>query len=971
MRRLWVRSVLIPLSLAACAASWAARPVAAQTSLDEGWKQPPVEAKLRAYWWWLNGNVDRQAITRDLEEMAAKGFGGAIITDAGGAEQRGNGRVPAGPAFASPEWRELFLHALREGERLGLELSLNIQSGWNLGGPTVAPEDSVKRVVFSEALAEGPGPSRIALPRPASDAAYYRDLFVLAFPLEVPEGEDPARLTEWRAKALHDALRFTGPNSWFLTHSSPDTRVLISDAPDQPGDPVIRLDQVVNLTAALRPDGTLAWQVPAGRWRVLRFAATLAEHCRVSTHSDGWSGYAIDPLDKGTFDRYWQAVVKPLLDAAGPLAGTSLRYLHTDSWEIDHFNWTPTFVEEFRARRGYDPLPYLPALTGRIVESRDVSTRFLSDYRKTLGDLAIDNHYRLFKGYAAEYGLGIHPESGGPHFTPIDAQRSLGFNDVPMSEFWAASTQHRVLDIARFFVKQPASAAHTCGRRYVAAEAFTTIGPHWQETLWDNLKPSFDLALTEGLNRVFWHAFVCSPLSMGVPGQQYFAGTHLNPLVTWWKHSRPFFDYINRSQWMLMQGRFVADVLYYYGDHVPNYAQLRANDPASLGAGYDYDVITEEALLSRVSVEDGWLVLPEGLRYRMLALPPHESVSLPVLRRVAELVRSGATLIGPRPRRCGSLTGYPACDAEVAGITGALWGGEIGRGRVLTGVTAREALTAAGIPPDFETRRSSPAADVHYIHRRVGEADIYFVANRSVQPETIDCTFRVDGKAPELWHPVSGERRWATAFTHADGRTTVPIAFDPYGSVFVLFRDKAADHPATGTPNARLYEPRQALPGPWTVSFDPAWGGPATVEFKELVSWTDRPEEGIRFYSGTATYRTTVTLPDALHGRRLALDLGELRELAEVRVNGRELGVVWSPPFRVDLGDALQPGRNTIEIDVVNFWPNRVIGDAGLPENRRRTRTNVRTLGRYTPLMRSGLMGPVQLVEAVDATRGQ
>ena len=967
MKTLPRRSVCIASCLAALVAYGTTRAAAEESTLDEGWSHPPNEAKLRAYWWWLNGNVDGEAITRDLEEMAAKGFGGAIVTDAGGAEQRDNGAVPAGPAFASPQWRELFLHALREADRLGLELSLNIQSGWNLGGPSVRPEDSVKRVVWSEALVAGPGPRRVTLPRPEGDPAWFRDLFVLAFPLEVPDGEDPARLTEWRAKALHEALRFSGPNGWFLTNSAPDTRALIEHAPDQPGDPDIRLDQVVDLTARMAEDGTLEWTVPPGQWRVLRFATTLAEHCRVSTHSDGGGGYAIDALDQGAFDRYWKEVVGPLLDAAGPLAGRSLRYLHTDSWEIDHFNWTPTLVEEFRARRGYDPVPYLPALTGRIVESRDVSTRFLNDYRKTLGDLAIDNHYRLFKEYAARYGLGIHPESGGPHFTPIDAQRSLGFNDVPMSEFWAASTQHRVLDIARFFVKQPASAAHTYGHRYVAAEGFTTIGPHWQETLWDNLKPAFDLASTEGLNRLVWHAFVCSPVSMGVPGQQYFAGTHLNPLVTWWSRSRPFFDYINRSQWMLMQGRFVADVLYYYGDHVPNYTQLRASDPTGLGAGYDYDVVTEEALLSRVRVEDGWLMLPDGMRYRLLALPPYETISLPVLRKVATLVEAGATVVGPRPLRSGSLTGYPGCDAEVTALTEALWGGETGGGHVLSGLTAREALQRAGVAPDFEAGGGSTAADLHYIHRRTDEAEIYFVANRSAQPETIDSTFRVDGKAPELWDPVSGETRRATTYRQAEGRTTVPIAFDPYGSVFVVFREKAADHPATGESNARSDRPLTRIAGPWTVSFDPVWGGPAEVPFPELVSWTDRPEEGIRHYSGTATYRTMLTVPDALRGRPLALDLGEVHELAEVRVNGRALGIAWSPPFRVDLGDALRPGDNAIEVDVVNFWPNRIIGDAGLPADERRTRTNVRNLRADTPLMRSGLIGPVRLVEVVES----
>jgi hypothetical protein len=382
-------------------------------------------------------------------------------------------------------------------------------------------------------------------------------------------------------------------------------------------------------------------------------------------------------------------------------------------------------------------------------------------------------------------------------------------------------------------------------------------------------------------------------------------------------------------------------------------------------------VVSEEALLSRVGVENGWLVLPDGVRYRLLVLPPYETISLPVLRKVAALVEAGATVIGPRPRRSGSLTGYPGCDAEVQTLADALFGEKTFKGRVFSGLTAREALQRDGVAPDFEAGGASAAADLHYIHRRTGEADIYFVANRSARPEAIDCTFRMDGKAPELWDPVSGKTRLATAYRQAGGRTTVPMAFDPYGSVFVVFRKSTADHPPTGAPNSRTYRARQDVPGPWTVSFDPVWGGPAEVAFPELVSWTDRPEEGIRHYSGTATYRTTATIPKALIGHDLALDLGEVHELAEVRVNGRTLGIVWSPPFRLALGDALRAGENTIEVDVVNFWANRVIGDAGLPESERRTRTNVRTLKADTPLMPSGLLGPVQLEEVVGSAPGK
>ena len=454
--------------------------------------------------------------------------------------------------------------------------------------------------------------------------------------------------------------------------------------------------------------------MPDGDWEILRFGCTLNDHCRVSTCSDGWEGYALDPFDAGAFRKYWDQVVEPLIADAGPLAGTALKYLHTDSWEVEVANWTPTLREEFRQRRGYDLVPFLPVIAGRIVDSRPISNRFLHDFRKTMGDLAVDNHYRLFSEGARRHNLLLHPESGGPHAVPVDSLRCLGMDDAPMSEFWAWSWRHRIGDTNRFFVKQPASAAHTYGRRLVLAEGFTTIGPHWQETLWDNLKPAFDQAACEGLNRLVWHAFVCSPAEMGLPGQQYFAGTHINPNSTWWDKSPAFLAYLNRCQYLLQQGTFVADAVSYYGDHVPNFAQLKRSDPAHVLPGYDYDVATEEVILTRTSVRDGRLVLPDGMSYRVLVLPDRPAISLPVLRKVKELVVAGATVIGPKPIQATGLQDYPACDAQVAELAGELWGentpaavGErrVGQGRVVWGKTAREVLITDGVLPDFEVHR--------------------------------------------------------------------------------------------------------------------------------------------------------------------------------------------------------------------------------------------------------------------------
>ena len=1074
---------------------------AESTSLEQDWDNPPIDARLRGYWWWLNGNVTKEAITRDLEEMKAKGWGGALICDAGGASQDKNDNVRHGPTFFTSEWRELFKHTLREADRLGLEMSLNIQSGWNLGGPLVTADDAAKKLVWSESRVTGPAQLVEKLPEPASLDGYYREAHVVAYRLKPadetksrfaglkscseqpgnslklladgdpktfwvsttgklrvgPSRERPAwvqfefatptsvdrltiqprpgygpracelqvsddgktyrsvktftaeekkdtavtfdaasgrlfRLTifssydplspkaprnvqiaelrlagkdgcwpeplaerrrpvqNWQEKAGHKPLHF----------SAPDTTPLLVDVPSEPGEEDAVAADVVDLTDRLDRDGTLRWDVPAGVWQVFRFGATIGNHSHVSTSSDEWKGFALDVLDAGAMNRYWDAILEPLLADAGPLAGRVLKYLHTDSWEVEPINWTSTLREEFRKRRGYDPLSYMPVLAGRIVDSRGASNRFLHDFRRTIGDLAIDNHYRIFRDRAHRHGLQIHPESGGPHAVPIDAQQCLGFNDVPMSEFWAWSWRHRIGDANRFFVKQPASAAHVYGHKLVAAEGFTTIGPHWQETVWDNLKPAFDKACCEGLNLLVWHAFVCSPADEGMPGIQYFAGTHFNPNTTWWSKSTPFIAYINRCQSMLQQGLFVADACYYYGDHVPNFARLKSHDPAHVLPGYDYDVVTEEAILKRMSIKDGRIVLPDGMSYRVLVLRDHTAISLPVLRKLKELIAAGATVVGPRPSQATSLSGYPQCDFEVRTIADSLWG----QGKVCVDKTAREVLLESGVRPDFEFSGGNDQTSVDYIHRRDGEAEIYFVANRNPVPETLVCTFRVIGKQPELWDAVTGQRRLAAAWEAKEGRTAIPLEFAPCGSVFVVFRATGAG-PAVAAKNFPEHKPLGELTGPWTVAFDPKWGGPASAGFDQLVSWTDRSEPGIKFFSGTATYHKRFDLPSQPRpieeGSRIFLDLGNLRELAEVRLNGRSLGIVWSPPFRVDITDAVKPAGNVLEVDVVNFWPNRIIGDDSLPPEQRLTKTNIRKLTKDTALMPSGLLGPVTL----------
>jgi alpha-L-rhamnosidase len=940
----------------------------APDALEAGFANPPAEARLRCYWWWLNGHTTQAAITRDLEEMKAKGYGGALLVDAGGAEQQGNRPVPAGPTFGSPEWRALFRHAVAEADRLHLELSFEIQSGWNLGGPGVKVEQASKILTWSRITPTGPRELHEVLAQPPANLGFYRDVAVLAYPLHHGTAMPKRPIRQLAIKSASVEAGF----------SMPDGSRFLEDIAAEAGEEDAALRDVRDLTDNLSADGAISWSVPQGEWEILRIGYT-ASGARVSTSSGAWQGLAIDHMDRTAFETYWRESVDPLLQDVRPYLGKALHYLATDSWELGGTNWTGRFRDEFRRRRGYDPLPYLPVVAGRILESRDASNRFLNDLRRTVGDLLISQHYTPFAEMAAKYGLGLHPESGGPHGAPIDALETLAVSTFPQTEFWARSATHRTTDADRFFVKEAASVAHTYGKTLVGAEGLTSIGPQWEESLWDDLKPSFDQAVCEGLNRLIWHTFTSSPKEEGVPGQEYFAGTHMNPNVTWWNEAGAFFGYINRTQFLLQQGLPVADVVVYYGEQVPNFAPLKSSDPAHVLPGYDYDSADEHVLVDRMTARGGRIVLPDGMSYRVLVLPQRDSISPAALRAVRKLVQGGATVIGPKPLRA---TGLGASDAEVRAIADELWDS----GRIRAGLTARAALEAAGVLPDF----SGPAS-LDFIHRRAGETEIYFIRNSKPEWIDADVTLRAAGNAPELWHPDTGRTESQAVYNQtADGRTEVPLRLEPNGSVFLVFRhatgrhvllpapagvriDLTANELTTDKPGSfdlrlsdgtTLRAEVKSLPepvtvaGPWTVEFTPGWRAPAKAVFQALESWTANADPGIRYYSGTARYRAKFTAPAA---DELELDLGEVRELAHVRLNGRDLGTLWKKPFRVPLDGVARTGVNELEIDVTNFWPNRLIGDQLLPAAERLTRTNITKWRADSPLMPSGLLGPVTI----------
>ena len=923
-------------------------------SLKTNFESPDSKYGPRCWWWWLNSNVTKDAITNDLEAMHEKGFSGAMIFDAGTELKWGpDENPPNGPMFSSPEWTELYMHALHEDKRLGLELGLSIQSGWNLGGPSVTLDDKSKQITWSENQIRGSQTVEKILSVPKSNYGYYRDICVLAYP---SKEVSPQPISHLQAKS---GIRELGG-------SAPDCRFLLDDHPYLDGEEDARLEDILDITDKLSEDGTLKWDVPSGKWTVLRIGYTPTE-AHVATSSDNWKGHVLDYLSKEAFDNYWYENIDQLLKKAGPMAGTVLKQLETDSWECGGMNWSDEFANEFKQYNGYQIIKYLPIITGKIIESRKTSNAFLADLRKTIAHLVSENHYRTFAEHAANYNLGIQPESSGPHAGPLDGITNYSHSDIVMSEFWSPSP-HRPNPDNRFFVKQASSAAHIYGKHLVGAESFTTLKkPHWADKLWYDMKPHMDYEICEGLNMIFFHTFTCSPKEMGIPGQEYFAGTHVNPQVTWWDKSDAFMEYISRVQSVVQNGNFVADVLYYYGDHVPNIAFYKGFNQAGTLPGYDYDVTNEEVLL-RLKVVENKIEVPGGIHYKVLVLPDHKVLSLAALEKVAELLKQGATFLGAKPERFVSLTGGEVAQNEFHVLADELWGdmatakgqNKIGKGKLVWGQKSREYLHHEGIEFDFEVINTNNPSDYEYIHYTIENADVYFVTNQTDQATSVDCAFRVSGMQPELWDPVTGEIVIAKAFKQSNGRTFVPLELPAFGSCFVFFKEPISlEQQGETNSNYPELQTVQEIQGTWDVVFDTLWGGPKSVQFESLSDWIKNENEGIKYYSGEAVYNTTFDFqPDDKKFYWLQLNNLEDVGIATVKLNGKKVGITWTNPFRIKITSALKKGKNQLEITVVNSWQNRLIGDRNKPQKERFTQTNIKIRDDWK-LRSSGLLGPV------------
>jgi hypothetical protein len=1126
------------------------------------------------YWFWLNGNISSNGITADLEAMKRAGIGGVLIMEV-------DQGAPVGPVgFMGPEWRALFKHVVSEAQRLGLEVNMNDDAGWNgSGGPWIKPEQSMQKVVWTEQNVTGGRTFSGTLAQPQAVAGYYKDIAVLAFPTP-----GSFRIDNMKAKACYEAA-YVGPTT----------------ASNLPPAMVIARERTVDLTSRMQPDGRLTWDVPEGDWTIMRFGHTSTGVENAPSPASG-RGLECDKLSSEGIEANYAGMMGKLIGDVGPAAGRSLVATHIDSWENGAQNWTARMREEFRQRRGYDLQPYLPVFSGRVVDSLEISERFLWDLRKTVSELVIEKYAGGLRKLANQHGMRLSIEAYGG---PCEDLPYAGQADEPMCEFWMGGGAFNT-------VKGMASAAHTYGKRILGAESFTAADQEKWLDYPGSIKSLGDRAFGDGVNRFVFHRYAFQPWrEERRPGMTMGPwGLHYERTQTWWEWSRPWHEYLARCQFLLRQGLFVADLCYLQPEAAPQDFQAHPTP------GYDYDECSAEAVLTRMSVKDGRLVLPDGMSYRVLVLSDVRAMTPALLRKLTELVQAGATVIGPRPLKSPSLSGFPSCDDEVNRLSSELWGNcdggsvkehRFGNGRIVWGLTPERVLADSGVKPDFNSRPR-----LRYLHRRDGETEIYFVANPKEEPVEATCSFRVKGKAAELWWPDSGRVEFAPVAEEWEGVISVSLQLKPAGSVFVVFRSGArpqtvlasVDHnnkrllpvtarasaikvrsarygvlnepartrdvtavvqqivdggedgfpvrqlaqsgdpapnvvkkvtveysvvggepitvtardgdsvhfpeyapniviqkatygvpgdakrtrdvrtklqklvdagelsfqvarmaegddpaflviktlavdytiagkaasiqatdpetvllvPPTSKPfdhvadvirgsngelalqawklgNYKLQsgsgriqssevrsiaEPMKVL-GAWEVRFAPGGRAPEQVTFDRLMDWSKHSDPAVRYYSGNATYQKTLTVPAEWLGseRRIFLDLGEVDVMARVRLNGNDLGTLWKQPFTLDITDAVRAGNNALEVDVVNLWVNRMIGDEQLPEDSERNADGTlkrwpdwlqagkpSPTGRYTftswrlwkkdsPLQPSGLVGPVTLRQAV------
>lgn len=955
-------------------------------SLEQNFRNPPVSARPKALWPWVNGNTNLSQITYELEEAKRKGMGGFDIWDIG-ASVDPNKLIPAGPAFLSEQSLQAIAHTINEADRLGLEIGLTFSSSWNAGGSWVKPEHGAMGLFRSDTIITGPQTFNSSLAFPIIPSTYHGQPNLSSL------YKDPA----------------TGLPVYYK-------EVALLAHPYQKDSAIASLEQVVDLKDQQSNAGKIKWEVPVGSWRIIRYvcAPTGQPLAIPSTNSNG---LMLDHFSAAAQQANLNYIFEKLLAVTGPLKNRSLKYLYGDSYEVNSAVWTPLLPEEFKKRNNYSLVKFLPLLDGFGMPDENIVDRFQFDFTKTLSDLIIENHYQLARKICEQHGIGFCAEAGGPgqpiHNVPFEDLKALGALTIPRGEFWNKHPQLEILQI----VKGIASASHIYNQKYVEAESFTSVWL-WQEGP-DELKPLADRAMCEGLNRFVYHTFPHTPPESGFPGWVYNFGTLINTTNGWWPKSQGFHQYLARCSYLLQQGNFIGDVAFYYGDRAPNFVPAK-HFIASLGMGYDYDVVNTDAILNKMKVKNGRIYLPHGQYYEVLVLPDEKNINPAVLKKLEQLIREGATIIGSKPEYSYGFYQQDANDKLVKDVANKIWGtgntGDIkenkyGKGKVAWGKTIREVLKGKGIIPDLQFHSNQSTDTIDFIHRSTGREEIYFI--RNVKKETLNgiAEFRVKNLVPGIWNAETGEIIPVPAYTTLTNSIQLPLSLNAHGSCLIVFRsaisqkiisslsidgkkinDISSNDPlinyslkgiATSmngkwswTVNSQSFSKQVSLPspvslsGPWELRFEQGKNNIPVDTMLTLIPLNKSAKEKIKYFSGTVAYHHVFKLAkDQLQkDRPLFLEMGNVKEIAEVFVNGKQMGLSWHAPFQLDITDAVHEGDNYLVIEVANTINNMLVGDAKQPESYRRTKTNITRLSNAwrqpfaeAPLLDAGLIGPVQI----------
>jgi hypothetical protein len=1102
--------------------------------LAEFFKYPPDHTRPWLYWYWIDENISKEGITKDLEAMVRVGIGQALIGHVSPGSERGNVRI------LGEEWWKMVEHAVEEGQRLGVDIGFFNGPGWSQsGGPWISKDQAMRHVVSREIKVKGPSlykgkmpvtdtlldliavqafpvtwsaeskpvfysikatPSfpevknmfdnngstdflfpedlysgnninvDIQLIKPVSIQSIQLDFLPVPFKVEVefqaidlnrefqilrnftldrryinfeigPMRYQPANFSIPVTRSDHFRIKFSNLNA---SHGAGlreiDLKVtatldqaiekqlgkmysgplpsweayLWPDQNEPASDLTIEKNNIIDLTSKINVNGDLEWEVPEGDWSILfsGMVPTGATNIPVPLEA---TGYECDKFTREAIETHFDAFIAEFLRNVPAEKRRSLKTVVIDSYEVGPQNWTSDFKNIFLERYGYDPVPWLPVFNGRIVECADLSNRFLWDVRRLTADLISNIYVNRLRELCNEHGLDLWLENYGHWGFPAEFLQYGGKADKISGEFWF---ENALWDLGPLECRAASSAAHIYGKNQVFAEAFTAGFNFRQYPA--VMKSRGDQMFCEGINHMVHHVYIHQPWEDRKPGVIAWFGMSYQRHNTWFEQSKAWNGYLKRCHFMLQQGIPVSDVCYFIGEDAPKMTGVLEPE---LPAGYDFDFINADVIMNRLSVKNGSLTLPGGKIYRLMVLPPIETVRPELLKKVHQLLMDGAVIYGPSPSGSPSLANYPASDNEIKSVAFELWGdfsntsiinNKIGKGHLFYGEGLKTVFEKLNISPDIIVQDTS----IRWVHRQSEEKDIYFISNQEGTNKIVDISFRISGKMPELWHPENGNTEKIALFRQEYGRTIVPLNLNPFESIFIVFKEpvkvpsiktvykdsldiRSSDMPSqlpvisymdndhflftTATPGnyTLIYNDGENteisvknvpdpifIEGSWRIHFPVNWDVPADTTFDRLVSWSDSKHDGIRYFSGTAVYNKNINIPEEMTGTGLLLflSLGEVMVMAEVIVNGTNLGILWKEPYDINITDVVKKGDNEIEIRVTNTWWNRLVGDEKYPGgfpgstiDHPRTYTTLKAWNADDELLKAGLLGPVKI----------